>query len=77
MKSDLILITIKYLLLFILLPSFCISQNRNSIWVFGDSAGIDFTVPTNPIPITSGMDGRGSCASIVISLMTLLINSNK
>ncbi len=44
------------------------SQNRNAIWVFGDSAGIDFSIPGNPIPITSGMDGRGSCASIADSL---------
>ena len=40
------------------------SQNRNSVWVFGDSAGIDFSNVANPVPITSGMDGRGSCVSI-------------
>ena len=42
----------------------CFSQDRNSVWVFGDSAGIDFSNLSNPIPFSSGMDGRGSCASI-------------
>lgn len=41
-----------------------LGQNANSIWVFGDSAGIDFSNINNPIPINSGMDERGSCASI-------------
>jgi hypothetical protein len=56
----------KYNLLFFiyLLPLFCYSQNQNSIWVFGDSAGIDFANPNNPVPIISGMDCRGSCANI-------------
>jgi hypothetical protein len=40
------------------------AQDMNSIWTFGDSAGIDFTNVSNPVPITSSMDGRGSCASI-------------
>ena len=39
------------------------SQNRNSIWCFGDSASIDFSSGI-ATPISSGMDGRGSCASI-------------
>ena len=39
------------------------SQNRNSVWCFGDSAGIDFSSGI-PVPIESGMDSRGSCASI-------------
>ena len=43
----------------------------NSIWIFGDSAGIDFRIPNNPVPITSGMDGRGSCVSISDSLGNL------
>lgn len=47
------------------------AQDRNSIWVFGDSAGIDFTNINNPVPITSSMDGRGSCASISDSLGVL------
>jgi hypothetical protein len=39
------------------------AQNRNSIWCFGDSAAIDFSSGI-ATPISSGMDGRGSCASI-------------
>ncbi|MBL0070650.1 MAG: T9SS type A sorting domain-containing protein [Bacteroidetes bacterium] len=39
------------------------SQNRNSIWCFGDSAAIDFSSGI-ATPISSGMDGRGSCATI-------------
>lgn len=49
--------------------SFC--QNRNSIWCFGDSAGIDFSTGT-PITFASGLDGRGSCASIADSNGSLL-----
>jgi len=52
-------------ILFILLSSCsALSQNRNLIWCFGDSAGIDFTNLQNPIPIATGMDARGSCTSI-------------
>src|SRR5205814_544967 len=39
-------------------------QNQNSIWCFGDSAGIDFTNWNNPTPIATGFDTRGSCVSI-------------
>ncbi|MBL7916546.1 MAG: hypothetical protein JNL49_16060, partial [Bacteroidia bacterium] len=39
------------------------AQNRNSVWVFGDSSGIDFGSGV-AMPIVSAMDGRGSCASI-------------
>jgi type IX secretion system substrate protein len=42
----------------------CYSQNRNSVWIFGDSTGIDFSNITNPIPITTGNESRGTCASI-------------
>ncbi len=38
------------------------SQNRNMVWTFGDSAGINFT--NGAVPIYSGIDGRGSCVSI-------------
>ncbi len=40
------------------------AQKRSNIWCFGDSAGIDFTNINNPFPFQSGMDSRGSCASI-------------
>jgi hypothetical protein len=39
------------------------AQNRNSVWIFGDSSGIDFGSGA-ALPIVSAMDGRGSCASI-------------
>jgi hypothetical protein len=57
-----------YILLFLLffsLKSF--AQNQNTRWIFGDSAGIDFSNTLNPVPITSGMDSRGSCVSIADS----------
>jgi len=51
-------------------PSY--SQNRNSIWCFGDSAGIDFTTPTNPQPYYSAMRSRGTAVSIADSVGNLL-----
>jgi hypothetical protein len=48
-------------------------QNMNSVWVFGDSSGIDFSNVNSPFPITSVMDGRGSCTSISDSSSNLLI----
>ncbi|MEI2759643.1 MAG: T9SS type A sorting domain-containing protein [Bacteroidia bacterium] len=42
---------------------FCFSQNKNSVWCFGDSAGIDFGSGV-PVTFQSGMDSRGSCVSI-------------
>jgi hypothetical protein len=62
------------ILLIIILYSFdCYSQSRNCIWIFGDSAGIDFSNLSNPVPITSGMDGRGSCVSIADSNCNLIL----
>ena len=51
------------------------SQNQNSIWVFGDSAGVDFRNTANPILFFSVMDGRGSCASICDSTGNLVLYS--
>jgi hypothetical protein len=51
---------------------FSYSQNRNSIWCFGDSAGIDFTIPTNPQPYYSAMRSRGTAVSIADSVGNLL-----
>ncbi|MEO8087214.1 MAG: hypothetical protein ABI763_10365, partial [Bacteroidota bacterium] len=63
----------KMLLLFLLLGShFCFAQFRNSIWCFGDSAGIDFNNINNPLPTYSLMDGRGTCVSIADSNGQLL-----
>ncbi|MBL0341586.1 MAG: hypothetical protein IPP71_11975 [Bacteroidetes bacterium] len=40
------------------------AQNRNSVWVFGDSTGIDFSNLATPQLINSSIDTRGSCVSI-------------
>ena len=48
------------------------SQNRNSNWCFGDSAGINFSNLSNPVPITSSINARGSCVSISDSAGNLL-----
>ncbi|MBK9639041.1 MAG: T9SS type A sorting domain-containing protein [Bacteroidetes bacterium] len=47
-------------------------SGRNSIWCFGDSAGIDFTVPSNPQPYFSAMRSRGTAVSICDTLGQLL-----
>jgi len=39
-------------------------QDRNSIWCFGDSAGIDFRNPSNPVTFKTGIRSRSDCASI-------------
>ena len=41
-----------------------LAQDRNSVWIFGDSAGIDFSNINSPLAINSAMNGRGSCASV-------------
>ena len=51
------------------------SQNRNSVWCFGDSAGIDFNNLSNPQPIHSNEKSRGSCATICDSTGHLLFYS--
>ncbi len=51
---------------------FCLAQNQNSVWIFGDSAGVDFSNLNNPVPIISTMRGRGSCVSISDSFGQLL-----
>ncbi len=48
------------------------SQNRNSVWCFGDSAGIDYSVLTSPVTFAAGLDTRGSCASVADSFGNLL-----
>ena len=61
------------LFLFILLsPVVVLSQQQNYNWCFGDSAGITFNNLSNPTPFQSGMNSRGSCASISDSLGNLL-----
>lgn len=48
------------------------AQNRNNIWCFGDSAGIDFSNPQNPVTIHSAVNSRGSCVSIADANSNLL-----
>ncbi|CAN5662402.1 hypothetical protein BH11BAC1_BH11BAC1_05460 [soil metagenome] len=63
----------KYLLIVILLfPLVGAAQNRNSIWCFGDSAGIDFRNPGNPVPISSVLRSRSNCTSVADASGNLL-----
>jgi hypothetical protein len=62
---------IKPLIFFCFLCFGAYSQNQNSIWCFGDSAGIDFS-SGSAVGFSSGMDGRGSCTSIADSSGNLL-----
>ncbi len=52
------------------------AQKENNIWCFGDSAGIDFNDPTNPVTFTTSLDTRGSCVSIADSMGQLLFYAN-
>jgi hypothetical protein len=52
------------LIILFILSNVASAQNQNSIWMFGDSAGINFSNINNPIPIHSSVKSRGSCASI-------------
>ena len=49
------------------------SQNRNNIWCFGDSAGINFANKSNPSTIISSAKSRGSCASICDTNSNILL----
>ncbi len=49
---------------FIIFPLTALSQNRNSIWCFGDSAGIDFRIPGSPVLFTSIIRSKGDCSSV-------------
>jgi hypothetical protein len=56
----------KKIITLLLITSCCFAQNQNSVWCFGDSAGIDFN-GAQPITFASGMDGRGSCTTFADS----------
>ena len=43
------------------------AQYKNNFWLFGDSAGINWTNPSNPILFKSMLKGRGTSASIADS----------
>ena len=62
--------------LFIFISITCQAQDRNSIWAFGDSAGIDFSNLSNPLPIVSAIRSRGSCVSIADTNGNLLFSAN-
>jgi hypothetical protein len=51
-------------LILVLVGGCASAQNRNSVWCFGDSAGIDFSNLGSPQVFSSSLDTRGSCASI-------------
>jgi hypothetical protein len=67
---------IAYFLFMLLFCFTSLAQNRNSIWCFGDSAGINFSDTTNPIAFTSSLDTRGTCVSICDSLGNLMFYAN-
>jgi hypothetical protein len=48
------------------------AQNTDRYWVFGDSAGIDFSNLASPAPVHSILQSRGTCASICDSVGNLL-----
>ena len=50
------------------------AQYKNTVWCFGDSAGIDFNT-TTPVAITSSVNSRGGVVSISDSLGNLLFYS--
>jgi hypothetical protein len=60
------------LLLLITFSSTTNAQFTDRYWVFGDSAGIDFSNINSPIPARSMLRSRGTCASICDSLGSLL-----
>ena len=63
----------KYLLLLgLLIQVSALCQHRNDNWVFGDSAGINFTNPQNLITFKSGTKSRGTSATISDNLGNLL-----
>ncbi|MEP7265923.1 MAG: T9SS type A sorting domain-containing protein [Bacteroidota bacterium] len=63
----------KIIFILTLFATQAVAQNQNNVWMFGDSAGIDFNSITNPIPITSGVIGRGSCVSLADSNGNLIL----
>jgi hypothetical protein len=53
-----------------------IAQNRNTIWCFGDSSGIDFGTGTIPTTFRTSVVSRGGCVSIADSMGNLLFYAN-
>jgi hypothetical protein len=67
-----ILMNYKLLILLLLVPIVTIAQKQTFNWCFGDSAGIDFNNVSAPQIFGSGMNARGSCASVSDSSGSLL-----
>lgn len=65
-----------FLLTFNLSSEFIFAQKENNIWCFGDSAGINFNDPFNPLPISTSLVAKGSCVTIADSTGSLLFYSN-
>lgn len=63
-------------IILILLSNISFAQLRNANWCFGDSAGINFTIPSSPVLYNASLDTRGSCASISDSTGQLLFYAN-
>jgi hypothetical protein len=71
----------KYIRFYFLVYSFLISSlpifaQRNNVWCFGDSSGINFNNGGTPFPITTAFRTRGTCASIADTTGNLLIYAN-
>lgn len=62
----------KVLILLLLVPIVTIAQKQTFNWCFGDSAGIDFNNVSAPQIFGSGMNARGSCATVSDSSGSLL-----
>ncbi len=61
-----------FLIIFLLINTVTSAQYTDRYWAFGDSAGIDFKNLQNPIPASSTLRCRGTCASICDSTGDLL-----
>lgn len=65
-----------FIFCFALINNSAISQNQNSLWCFGDSAGINFSDTANLATFSTALDTRGSCVSIADSTGQLLFYAN-
>ena len=62
-----------FLIIFLLINATASAQHyTDRYWAFGDSAGIDFKNLQNPVPASSVLRSRGTCASICDSTGDLL-----
>ena len=67
-------IKLHYLFIFILLLSAnkINAQFTNNFWEFGDSCGVNWTNPSNPLVYKSNIKGRGTTASLSDSTLQIL-----